>query len=603
MSTFLESTALLLLAAVIAVPLSRAIGLGAVIGYLAAGIILGPHVTAFFVDGEAILHFAEFGVVLLLFIIGLELQPSRLWVLRKSLLGQGLSQVAVTSLLIALLAGLFIGPWTATIIVGGALALSSTAFVLQLLAERKELPHEHGRAAFSILLFQDIAVIPMLVLIPLLAGKSDTSYVDMLVEAARVTAILLLVVVGGRYLLRHFLRLIHNAGVREISTAAALLLVLGISLLMHKLGLSMALGAFIAGVLLADSEFRHQLEADIEPFKGLLLGLFFMSVGMTANLDLLLAEPLLILLLALGLIATKAAILFAIGKVSGLANKSAVRLALVLSQGGEFAFVILSTAIGHSLIPVELADRLILVVTVSMMSTPLLYGLYSSWVEPRMEVSSQPVYDTPDQGEVPVVIAGFGRFGQMSGRLLRTLDVPFTALDISPDQVDVVRRFGNPVHYGDAGRLDLLDAAHVDKAAVFILAVDEMEASLRIARAVRHEYPHVRILARARNRKHAHLLMDLGVHWLVRETQLSALAMAEELLVQLGRPADEARRMVATFRQHDDEILQRQQAVHHDQQKVIQSAKEAADELRTLLESDRASVKKSVRDAMRDKDD
>jgi glutathione-regulated potassium-efflux system ancillary protein KefC/glutathione-regulated potassium-efflux system protein KefB len=592
MNTLLHSLAALLLAAVIAVPLFRRLGLGSVLGYLAAGIVIGPAMLGLFTDPDTLLHISEFGVVLLLFIIGLELQPSRLWVLRRSLLGEGGAQVVITALILSMIAAWWIDGLATIFVIGSALALSSTAFVLQMLAERKELTQHHGRSSFSILLFQDLAVIPLLAMLPLLAGKDNSSFRDLAIEGATVVALFAVIVVAGRFILRHGLRLVNSTGLREVSTAAALLVVVGISVLMEQLGLSMALGAFTAGVLLADSEYRHQLEADIEPFKGLLLGLFFMSVGMGANLDLLFTQPGVVLLLAFGLLAVKAVILYGIGRINGMTNPQALRLALILSQGGEFAFLLFATADSLALIDTLVIELLVLVVTISMVATPLLYGIYTRWVAPRLESAPEREFDRIDDSATPVVIAGFGRFGQMTGRLLRTLDIPYTALDINPEQVDVVRRFGNRVHFGDAARTDLLEAAKVGKAKVFVLAIDDAEASLKIVRHLKQHYPQLKILARARNRKHAHLLMDANVDWLIRETQLSAMAMAEQVLESIGMPAREARRMIEKFREHDDVSLKRQHAVHRDNKQFMQSAQEAANELRGLFEGDRVAVSK-----------
>ncbi|MDX1443240.1 MAG: monovalent cation:proton antiporter-2 (CPA2) family protein [Gammaproteobacteria bacterium] len=596
MTDILHSLVALLLAAVIAVPIFRRLGLGSVLGYLVAGIVVGPSVMGLFSDPDALLHIAEFGVVLLLFIIGLELQPSRLWVLRRSLLTQGGGQVMITGTLFAAIATWWLGDLGAGIVVGFGLALSSTAFVLQLLAERDELPMQHGRASFAVLLFQDLAVIPLIALVPLLAGADQGTPLDMLLDSLLVLGIFGGIVVVGRFLLRHGLRLVNSSGLREVSTAAALLVVVGISVIMETLGLSMALGAFTAGVLLADSEYRHQLEADIEPFKGLLLGLFFMSVGMSANLSLLASEPLLIAGIAALLVIAKLAVLAVIAIYSRMSLDTGLRFTVVLSQGGEFGFVLFSAAGQAGLLAAESSEQLVLAVTLSMVSTPLLYGLLNALVLPRLAKASQREYDHIDEPASPVVIAGFGRFGQMTGRLLRTLDIPFTALDISSDQVDVVRRFGNRVHYGDASREDLLHAAKAGEAKVFVIAVDDMEASLKIARLLKKQHPKLKILARARNRKHAHLLMDLGVEWLVRETQWSALRMAEEVLASLDMPVQEARRLVDKFREHDEVSLVRQHAVHHDSQEFMQSARQAADELRGIFEDDRRVVQEQRKD-------
>jgi monovalent cation:proton antiporter-2 (CPA2) family protein len=579
---------ILLLAAVVAVPLCKRLGLGAVIGYLAAGMLLGPSGLDLFSDIEGMLHFSEFGVVMLMFIIGLELQPSRLKALRRPIFGLGSLQLALCSLAIGALAWAFGRSFIVVFVVGTGLALSSTAFVLQLLAEKDQLSAAHGRLAFTILLFQDLAVIPLLALLPVLSGgEGDQSARDIAVNIVEVVAIFAAIVLVGRFLVRPILHFIHATGVREISIAIALLMVTGVAWIMAEAGLSMALGAFVAGVLLADSEYRHQLEADIDPFKGLLLGLFFLSVGMTLNLGLVVSDPLLLVGLALLLMLAKTVLVFVIGRAFGsLDNDSAWRLGLLLSQGGEFGFVVFALAGQLEIFPPGLQERLIVVVTLSMIFTPLLYTCYERLLAPLLKPAPEP-FDTIEPKEGSVVIAGFGRFGQIAGRLLATLQIPFTALDVSPDQVQVVRRFGNKVHFGDAAQLDVLRAAGLDGARVLVLAIDDVEASLRAAAIVRQNFPEVEILARARNRIHAHRLMDAGVEWIIRETFLSSLALAEKMLIHIGRSPDEAKEIVRLFRETDEESLRRQHGIHHDQQRIIQSTQEAADELQRLFEGDR----------------
>ncbi|WP_111494780.1 monovalent cation:proton antiporter-2 (CPA2) family protein [Marinobacter bohaiensis] len=581
----------LFLVAVIAVPLFKRAGLGALLGYIAAGMLIGPHGIGVVGDVDNMLHISEFGVVLLMFVIGLELQFSRLRALRKPIFGLGSLQVLTAMLIIGGLVVLTGRDIALAIVLGCGLALSSTAFVLQLLAEKKELATGHGRLAFTILLFQDMAAVPMLAFIPfLVSGDAEeaTNWTEILLGIGQVAVTFAIIVIAGRYLLRHALRFIHATRVREVSIAAALLVVTGTAYLMESVGLSMALGAFVAGVLLADSEFRHQLEADIEPFKGLLLGLFFISVGMTLNLGAVLADPLILIAGAAGLMLIKALLIAAIGHWGGkLGGISALRLGLLLSQGGEFGFVIFSLATQLALIDRTLHEQLIAVVTISMVLTPLALTVFERIVA-RLGGEEKPPFDTIEDGRTGAVIAGFGRFGQISGRLLRSLNVPFTALDVNPDQVDVVRRFGNKVHYGDASQLDVLRAARVGEAKVFILAIDDIDASLRTVNLVRKYFPDVRILARARNRRHAHMLMDAGVRWLVRETYHSALLMAEEMLVSLGRERDEAQDLVKLFQETDQRNLARQheKGLHHDAAKILQSSRDAAEELTRLFEED-----------------
>jgi glutathione-regulated potassium-efflux system ancillary protein KefC/glutathione-regulated potassium-efflux system protein KefB len=584
--SLLAQTAIFLAAAVVAVPLFRRFRLGAVLGYLAAGIAIGPFGLRFVAEVDNVMHLAELGVVLLLFVIGLELQPSRLWVLRKAVFGLGGAQVTVTGAALAG-TGLALGlPWQAALVIGLALSMSSTAFVLQVLAERGELTTRHGRSSFAILLFQDLAVIPLLALIPLLGvGEGIPSGGQAWLAALQAVGVIALVVVSGRYLLRPVLHVIAASRIQEIFTAAALLTVIGTSLLVSSVGLSMSLGAFLAGVLLADSEYRHELEANIEPFKGLLLGLFFISVGMSVDLGLLAREPLTIALAVLGLMSVKAAVLFALGRFSGQSAGSSRRLAAALAQGGEFAFVLFAVASEGGIMTASLLHTLVIVVTLSMMLTPLSLAL-DDWLARMGTRQAEESFDQIDAGEVPVVIAGFGRVGQIVGRVLRARNIAFTALDKSSEQIETVRRFGSRAYYGDASRLDLLRAARTDKAKVFVLAIDDIEASLRTAETVRKYFPGVRIHARARNRFHAYRLMDLGVDRIVRETFFSSLQIAGDVLREMGLSEWDARDTMATFVRYDQAQLERQHAVYHDETQLIQTTQEAARELQGLFEAD-----------------
>ncbi|WP_166265687.1 monovalent cation:proton antiporter-2 (CPA2) family protein [Marinobacter caseinilyticus] len=597
----LGQVVILFLVAVIAVPLFKRAGLGAILGYIAAGILIGPSGFGVFSDIKNMLHVSEFGVVLLMFIIGLELQFSRLRALRKPIFGFGSLQVVTSLVVIATLIYLAGETWTIALVIGCGLALSSTAFVLQLLAEKRELATGHGRLAFTILLFQDMAVVPMLAFLPFLAGSGEeTSWRELLVDAGQIILTFATIVIAGRYLLRHVLQFVHATRVREISIAAALLVVSGTAYLMESVGLSMALGAFVAGVLLADSEFRHQLEADIEPFKGLLLGLFFISVGMTLNLTKVLADPVFLVAATVALMVVKTLIIGAVGYFGGgLGKASALKLGLLLSQGGEFGFVMFALVSQLDLISADLREQLTAIITLSMVLTPAAVFVLEKLAAHHL-VEDAPPFDSIDDGRTGVVIAGFGRFGQISGRILTSLKTPFTALDINPAQVDVVRRFGNSVHYGDASQLDVLRAAKVGDASVLILAIDDIDASLRTVRLVKEHFPSVRILARARNRRHAHLMMDAGVSWLVRETFHSALLMAEEMLVVLGRERDEAQDLTALFRETDERTLQHQHGLHQDADKILQSAQETALELKDLFEGDQKERQKRPPSANRD---
>lgn len=585
--SLLHEIAVFLVAAIIAVPLFSRLGFGSVLGYLAAGLVIGPSGLALITQVDHILHFSELGVVLLLFIIGLELQPSRLWVLRRSVFGLGLAQVGITGAILAAI-GYGLGLHTGTALIAGlSLALSSTAFVLQMLAEKKQLTTHHGRAAFSILLFQDLAVIPLLALVPLL-GLSGTMSTDtnVLTQMAKAAIVMIGLIVGGRYVLRYLFRFIVSTGGHEIFTGAALLVVVGAAVLMEFADLSMALGAFVAGMLLADSEYRHELEANIEPFKRLLLGLFFISVGMSANVALVVGDPVRVLTLAVALLAVKFAVLWVLGRLFDLGKECARNIAFILPQGGEFAFVVLGSAVTYQVMEPDLANLLVVVVTLTMAATPLLVLFNERVVQPWLQPGQVQPFDTIDDGEHQVIIAGFGRFGQVIGRLLRMKRIPFTAIESSPEQVDVVRRYGNKVYYGDLTRLDLLRAARVDRAKIFVLAVNDIAASVRTAELVRRHFPQVQIYARARNRHHAHLLIDVGVKYFIRETWLSALEMGRHVLQGLGESDTEVQRAVTTFQRHDEETLAKQLAFHHDESQLIQSARDAAQELEELFESD-----------------
>lgn len=584
--SLLQEAIIYLVAAIIAVPISKRLGFGSVLGYLAAGIIIGPFGLRFIRDPEHILHFAELGVVFLLFIIGLELQPSRLWVLRRMIFGLGGAQVILSAIVIGLLAWTYGFTPTAAAVSGLILALSSTAFVLQLLAEKKQLTTTHGRAAFSILLFQDLAVIPLIALLPLIgSGASGENQFDLLKIGTTLASIAGLII-GGHFLLRPLLRIVAQAKLPELFTATALLVVIGAALFMQFAGLSMVLGAFIAGMLLADSEYRHELEADLAPFKGLLLGLFFIAVGMSVNIGLLLREPMTILLFVVGLMVAKAIVLYPLARVFGLCNtKGALSLAAVLSQGGEFAFVLFALVAREQIIDTTQIDRLILAVVVSMMLTPVVY-LIIEYVTGRTAEKVDAEYDGMEDKGHTVIIAGFGRVGQIVGRLLRVKGQSFTALEIDSSQVDVVRRYGSKVYFGDAGRLDLLRAAGADRAKLLVLAIDDIEASVRTAETVIRNFPHLTIIARARNRRHAHKLMDLGITHIFRETLFSSLAMSGRVLEMLGFDQEEVRRGIDTFRERDKRLLDEQHAIHHDEERLIQSAKDTARELESLLRND-----------------
>jgi glutathione-regulated potassium-efflux system protein KefB len=555
---FLEQALIYLAAGVIAVPLFKRIGLGSVLGYLAAGIIIGPWGLRLIGDPQTVLHFAEFGVVLLLFLIGLELDPQRLWALRRPILGMGTLQVLLTSALVAAIAWALGATLPVALVAGMGFAMSSTAIALALLQEKNLLATPGGQAGFSVLLFQDLAVIPLLLAVGLLNHETALDWRAALTGVALIAALL----AGGRFLLRPALRYIANARLREVFVGAALLLVIGVAVLMEAAGLSMALGAFLAGVILADSEYREELEIDLEPFKGLLLGLFFIAIGMSVDLGLFVRSPLLVLGIALGVVALKAAVLFPVANLFGYCGRADAGLfALALSQVGEFAFVLFAAA--GPLLPPETLALLNAVVAVSMATTPLLFILYERMVARRLAPAGP---DVRDEGH-RVIVAGFGRFGQVVSRVLNGLRISATLIDHDPNQVDLVRRFGNPAYYGDASRLDVLERAGLARARLLILAIDDEQTALRTARKVRARYPELAIIARAHSRTDAYEYLDLGIP-AVRETFGSALDASELALRSLGHGPVAARRVVTQFRRHDEELME-QMAPHRGEVKQL----------------------------------
>lgn len=491
-SGLLLNALIFLAAAVLIVPLFKRLGLGEVLGYLAAGVVIGPSVLALVPDAEGVLQFAQVGIVFLLFVIGLELKPSRLKVMRKAVFGFGSLQVAVTSSVLAVAAWWLGLPPAAALVVGFSLGLCSTPLVLHLLGERKELQTRHGRHAFALLLFQDLAAIPVLAIIPLLAADSllANGAAPLLREVAFAAGAFAGLIIGGRYLLRPLFHYAAATGSREVFAGTALMVVIGAALLMELAGLSMALGAFIAGVLLADSEYRHSIEADIEPFRGLLLGLFFMAVGMMAEIGLLAEIPLTVIGLTLGLVLLKGLSVALAARLYRSGWKETANLGVLLSQGGEFGFVLLSAAAAAALLDQDLVSLLILVISLSMATTPLLFQLHVHGLR-RLFVTARPkrAYDRPVDEAPQIIIAGFGRFGQIMGRALQGLQIPYTILDINADQVEFVRRYGNKVYFGDASRIDLLTAAGADKARVLVVAVGDPEASMRIVEQVKRRFP------------------------------------------------------------------------------------------------------------------
>lgn len=591
----LQTTALFLGTTLIMVPLLKRFGLASVIGYLATGVMLGPHGIGLISDVHDVLSFAEYGVVLLLFLIGIELEPSRLWVLRRSVFGLGGLQVASTGLVFMGITRALGYSLPISFVVGFGLALSSTAFVLQLLSEKKQLPTQHGRKAFSILLFQDIAVIPLLAMIPWLGGKSaHYGWIDL----GKLVLVAGIFIISSRTLIRPALRFVASAGTPEVFTAAALFLVCGAGILTESLGISMSLGAFAAGILLADSEYRHEIEASLHPIKALLLGLFFIAVGMTADIDLLHTEAGLIIGAVLGLMLIKFILLVIIGRITGTNLHGSVQLGVPLAQGGEFAFVLFSAAAAENIFPDDMANRLILIVTVSMALTPFAFMLLEQLLEPWLRPKETRAFDEVPEHENPVVIAGFGRFGQIVARVLRMHRIGFTALEADVRQVDFVRRFGNQVYYGNPANMDFLRAVGAGKAKIFVLAMDDVQDSVKTAEAMHRLFPKVAIYARARDRAHAYRLMDIGVTVINRETYLSSLDLAQKILTGLGMNAERAARDIAIFKEYDDKLIRRQHAIYQDEAKLIESVKESMQELEALFESDARAAEKQLEAGM-----
>lgn len=568
-------------AAVLAVPISKRIGLGSVLGYLLAGIIIGPWGLGLIGEAETVLHFAEFGVVMMLFLIGLELNLDKLWALRTPIFGLGGLQVSVTLLAVCLLALAFGLDWHVAVVAGMGVAMSSTAIAMQTLSERGVLDQPAGSAAFSVLLFQDLAVIPLMLLLALLVPGNVVNMNG--VAIVKALALVLLIVIGGNYLLRPVLRYIANTGLREIFIAFALFLVMGVALLMQWVGLSMALGAFLAGVLLADSEYRQELELDIEPFKGLLLGLFFIAVGMSVDLGLVVRQPVMVLGLALVLVGLKIGLLYPLARMFKQSRADALLFALVLSQIGEFAFVIFSAAAQLGILDTSTISLLNVVVALSMLTTPLLMLLYSLWADRNLNRKSDGHDEFDEQRKV--IIGGFGRVGQVITRLLNGIGIPPTVIEHDPNQIELARQFGYTTYYGDITRPDVLEAAGIAQAQLLVMAIDDPKEALETVRYVRQHYPQVRILARARNRTHAFDYMDLNID-AVRETFFSALRLGEKSLVELGFGRLQAHRAVRKFRKHDEAMLLRSHPVRKDVKQMVEHSHRSREDLARLLQQE-----------------
>jgi glutathione-regulated potassium-efflux system ancillary protein KefC len=596
---FLQNTIVYLSAAVVMVPLAKRLGLGSVLGYLLAGVLIGPHVLKLVQDVEAILHFAEFGIVLMLFLIGLELRPAKLWELRRAILGMGGLQLFGTiAALTAVIFWLFSFSWQVALLAAMGFTMSSTAIALQILKEKHLLGAESGKASFAVLLFQDIAVIPMLAAIPLLAVQysivQDAETASSSPEEWVMPLIAVALLAGGRFALRPLFRVVASTGQREVFTAFSLLVVLGIALIMQKVGLSMALGTFIAGVLMADSEYRHEVEIAIEPFKGLLLGLFFISVGMSLNFDAIERSAEEVGLLLVCLLAVKAVVLIAIAKAFRLAKESGHVFTLSLSQGGEFGFVLFGFGVTTGVLLPEQNTLFSAVIALSMVTTPLFFLLYDRLIVPRLTKGKgaerqADVIET--QG--PVIIAGFGRFGQVVGRLLHAHHIPAVILEHDAAQIELLRKFGFKVYYGDASRMDLLHAAGAESARLLILAIDDSEQALHTVREVKRHFPKLKIFCRARNRNDVYQLMKEGVPVIVRETFDSALEMGKEALKELGLGAYQAEKAANTFRLHDRMMIQKAFAHLEDEKMLVSIAEAGRKQLADIISEEYGGKKRS----------
>ena len=591
-----------LAAAVIAVPIAKRLGLGSALGYLLAGLIIGPNVLELVgEEGQDVMHFAEFGVVLMLFLVGLELQPSVLWRMRVPIIGLGGLQVVVTTLIIALICTFFGFEWQTAVVIGLVFSMSSTAIVLQTLDEKGWMKTVAGQSGFSVLLFQDVAVIFMLAAIPFLslpifmddpqalqhaANALETEQPRWL-KAISVLGVVVGIVIAGRSLTRPVFRYIAKTRSGEIFIATALLLIVVITLAMGAVGLSPALGTFVAGVVMADSEFRHEIEVSIQPFKGLLLGLFFIAVGASINLEMMLSEPVRILGLVVGLMVLKFVVLIVLGRAFKLQFADNLMFSFLLAQGGEFAFLLVSFALQSNALNFEIANQLILVVVLSMVLTPIAIIFFEKVVQPRLAgTCSEREDDEIDDGETPVIVAGFGRFGQVVSRLLKASGYESTQLDHDAGQIELAGRFGNKVFYGDAANVELLRAAGAETARLLVIAIDERQKAIDMIHSARMQFPGLKILVRAFDRTHAYELIHAGADFIARETFGSALAMGEEALRLLGHSDERAKRMAARFDKHDTEGMYRLSEVWGDDHEYGLRVRQNLEDLEQVLQAD-----------------
>jgi glutathione-regulated potassium-efflux system ancillary protein KefC len=592
---WLTNSLIYLAAAVIAVPVSRALGLGAILGYLAAGIAIGPWGLRLVGNVQDILHFAEFGVVLMLFLVGLELEPRRLWNLRRPIFGWGSVQLFGSAAAIAGVAIAFGVDWRIALAAGLALADSSTATGLRAMADRNLMPTTSGRSMLSVLLLQDVAAIPILALLPLLAVTAHADGSSW-VGGAKAVGVIAAIVLGGRLLLRPTLRWIARSDSPEIFTAAALLLVVATAALMNAVGLSMALGAFLAGVLLAESEYRRELETDIEPFKGLLLGLFFIAIGMTIDFAVVAQRPLLVAGIVIGFLVVKALVLWVMTRLMPIPKAERPLFIVLLAQGGEVGFVVLQTATGAQLLDGPTSSLLVAAITLSMLLTPLLLLVADRWSARLADGRERQMEEISEPQHARVIIAGFGRYGQIIGRLLNAQGIGSTVLDHDADMVEAARAYGYKVFYGDATRLDLLRTAGAAEAKVLVVAVDDVEQSVRIIKQVQEHFPHLELVARARDVTHWNTLRDLGVMRVEREVFESSLRSGRTVLELLGADPHEARKLALRFRRHNIQLFEQMYPHHSDRAKLIAVVRAGREQFEAQMAQERAEAQKRRRE-------
>jgi len=592
-----------LAAGVISVPLAKRLGLGSVLGYLLAGVVVGPHLLNLTGRPEDVMSFAEFGVVILLFLIGLEVRPALLWRMKTAIFGLGAAQMLGTAALLAAAAAALGLDWRTALAAGLILAMSSTAIVLQSLDEKGLRQGAVGEAAFGVLLFQDLSVIPLFALLPLLghgAVAADRGLLASLpawVRALCVIGAVTAVIVGGRYLTQPLFRYIAAARLREIFTASALLLVVAVAALMEAVGLSPALGAFLAGVVLAESEFRRELETDIEPFRGLLLGLFFITVGAALDLQLVAQRPVLVAGLMAGLIALKVLAMYGAARLFRTPAKTAATIGVALAQGGEFAFVLLGFAVGAQVLPPELSRLFTAVIAVSMAASPLLLVLFERVVLSRVRDRDEPEQLPFDDRDPDVIVAGFGRFGQIAARLLIAHNFKVVTLESSIEQIEIIRRFGWRVHYGDASRIDLLRAAGADKAKLLLVAIDDRDKAVEMVETAREVFPNLTVLARAYDRRHAYELLREGAAVVERETFEGALNFGRRALVKLGVPERQALKSAVVFREHDKALFEKLAPLAGEEERYIMASRDSRETMEKLLRAEMTRLREEEEDA------